>query len=92
MPFKPSWLSDEAPRPGKAPASCRVLSEARGRFTLSLDQSTDGRGGSGSSAHRNQGAACLEDPAIVMREGKHRGDAACIELGCQMLDWRWVRG
>ena len=65
MPFKPSWLSDEAPRPGKAPASCRVLSEARGWFTLSLDQSKDGRGGGGSSAHRNQGAACLEDPEIA---------------------------
>src|SRR5262249_5167453 len=65
MPFKPSLLSDEAPRLGKAPAACWGLSEARGRFTLSLAQSTDGGGGSGSSAHRNQGAPCLEDSPIA---------------------------
>jgi hypothetical protein len=42
-----------------------VLPEARGWFTLSVDQSTDGCGGGGSSAHGNQRAACLEDSEIA---------------------------
>jgi hypothetical protein len=61
MPFKQSLLSDEAPRLGKAPSACWLLLEARGWFALTVDQSTDGCGGGGSSARRNQGTACLED-------------------------------
>ena len=49
----------------EAPAACRLLSEARRRFTLSVAQSPDGCSGGSSSAHRNQRASCLEDPQIA---------------------------
>ena len=34
----------------------------------------------------------IEGAWFIMAEGKHRGDAGLVKLGCQMLDWMWNRG
>ena len=34
----------------------------------------------------------IEGAWFIMAEGKQRGDASLIRLGCQMLDWMWARG
>lgn len=34
----------------------------------------------------------IEGAWFILHEGKHRGDARLIKLGCQMLDWMWARG
>ena len=31
----------------------------------------------------------IEAAWFIMAEGRHRSDAALVELGCQMLDWMW---
>src|SRR4249920_1750457 len=82
MPSKQSLLSDEAPRFGKAPAACWVLPQARGWFTLSVDQPTDGGGGGGSSTHRNQGTARLEDSEIAWSRLTKPNDLLLATLVC----------
>jgi N-acylglucosamine 2-epimerase len=34
----------------------------------------------------------IEGSWFILHEGRHRGDAALIQLGCDMLDWMWARG
>ena len=34
----------------------------------------------------------IECAWFIMHEGRHRGDARLISLGCQILDWMWARG
>ncbi len=34
----------------------------------------------------------IEGAWFMMREGRHRGDAGLVDLGCRMLDWMWERG
>ncbi len=34
----------------------------------------------------------IEGAWFIMEEGRHRGDADLIRLGCDMLDWMWARG
>lgn len=34
----------------------------------------------------------IEGAWFILHEGKHRKDSRLIKLGCQMLDWMWVRG
>ncbi|TWU03257.1 AGE family epimerase/isomerase [Neorhodopirellula pilleata] len=34
----------------------------------------------------------IEGAWFIMAEGRHRGDASLIRLGCEMLDWMWRRG
>ena len=34
----------------------------------------------------------IEGAWFIMREGKLRSDKSLIRLGCQMLDWMWLRG
>ena len=34
----------------------------------------------------------IEGAWFILREGRHRGDAGLIRLGCDMLDWMWERG
>ena len=34
----------------------------------------------------------IECAWFILWEGKVRGDASLIELGCRMLDWMWLRG
>jgi len=34
----------------------------------------------------------IEGAWFIMLEGKTRGDASLIRMGCQMLDWMWERG
>ncbi len=34
----------------------------------------------------------IEGAWFIMEEGRCRGDAGLIQLGCQMLDWMWQRG
>jgi hypothetical protein len=65
MRFKPSLMSDETARSGEAPTACGVLSEAGGGVTLFVDQSTDRCGGGGSSTHRDQGTAFVENSEVA---------------------------
>ena len=34
----------------------------------------------------------IEGAWFIMSEGRYRGDAELIRLGCTMLDWMWARG
>jgi N-acylglucosamine 2-epimerase len=34
----------------------------------------------------------IEGAWFLLHEGKYRGDAELIRLGCDMLDWMWARG
>ena len=34
----------------------------------------------------------MEGAWFIMEEGRQRGDQSLIRLGCDMLDWMWVRG
>lgn len=34
----------------------------------------------------------IEGAWFIMHEGKLRGDASLVRMGCQMLDWMWERG
>ena len=34
----------------------------------------------------------IEGAWFIMHEGKLRGDAGMVKLGCRMLDWMWERG
>jgi N-acylglucosamine 2-epimerase len=34
----------------------------------------------------------LEGAWFILEEGRHRGDARLVQLGCDMVDWMWERG
>ena len=34
----------------------------------------------------------IEGAWFILHEGHYRGDAALVQLGCDMLDWMWERG